>query len=216
MLHLKDIMTRDVITVSPDLSVRDAMELLTSHHVSGAPVLAGGKVVGIISATDLLVFVATLASARPQSADPERDTERQDGDGPDDPAAWDERSDPSATYFSELWSDSTDELGERFSEPNGVVLDVLDAHTVSEMMTVDVCSLPSFARVTAAADYMQRAGIHRLLVIDDGHLAGIVSAMDIARAVAQGRITSRTYVFGQPPAFDGRTTSANTRRKIPK
>ncbi|MGH7679433.1 MAG: CBS domain-containing protein, partial [Gemmatimonadaceae bacterium] len=32
-------MTQDVLTVSPDLSVREAMDLLTSRHISGAPVV---------------------------------------------------------------------------------------------------------------------------------------------------------------------------------
>jgi len=39
MLRLQDIMTRDVVTVSPELTLRDAMELLTSLHISGAPVV---------------------------------------------------------------------------------------------------------------------------------------------------------------------------------
>ncbi|MGH7713105.1 MAG: CBS domain-containing protein, partial [Gemmatimonadaceae bacterium] len=53
-------MTTDVLSVSPELSVRDAMALLASRHVSGAPVVTGGKVVGVISSTDLLDFAASL------------------------------------------------------------------------------------------------------------------------------------------------------------
>src|SRR5690606_28747092 len=54
MLKLRDIMTRDVTTLSPDLPLRDAMELLVSEHLSGAPVVSDGKLVGVISASDLL------------------------------------------------------------------------------------------------------------------------------------------------------------------
>jgi CBS domain-containing protein len=37
-----------------------------------------------------------------------------------------------------------------------------------------------------AARTMSDAGVHRVLVLEDGHLAGILSASDIVRAVAQG------------------------------
>ena len=65
MLRLRDIMTPRVFTATPDMSLRDAMELLSKHHVSGAPVIDGGKVVGIFSATDLLAYVADLNDTTP-------------------------------------------------------------------------------------------------------------------------------------------------------
>ncbi len=40
MLRLRDIMTTELVTVAPELSLRDAMELLVTSHVSGAPVVA--------------------------------------------------------------------------------------------------------------------------------------------------------------------------------
>ena len=60
MLKLRDIMTRDVITLDSDLSVRDAMALLAGRHVSGAPVVSGANVIGVISGTDLLDFASSL------------------------------------------------------------------------------------------------------------------------------------------------------------
>lgn len=51
MLKLKDIMTRDVVSASPDMTIREAMQLLSERHVSGARVVDGGKVVGVFSAT---------------------------------------------------------------------------------------------------------------------------------------------------------------------
>ena len=65
MLRLRDIMTRDVFSAAPDMTIRDAMELLSERHVSGAPVVDGGKVVGIFSATDLLVLLAELNDTTP-------------------------------------------------------------------------------------------------------------------------------------------------------
>jgi CBS domain-containing protein len=49
--------------------------------------------------------------------------------------------------------------------------------------------------VTLAAANMERKGIHRVLVVDDQQLVGIVTTMDITRAVADHRLTNRTFVF---------------------
>jgi CBS domain-containing protein len=65
MLRLRDIMTRDVVSATPDMTIREAMELLSLRHVSGVPVIDGGKVVGIFSASDLLAFVADLSDSTP-------------------------------------------------------------------------------------------------------------------------------------------------------
>ena len=64
-------------------------------------------------------------------------------------------------------------------------------------MTQDPCWVPPDAEVPKAADYMKRAGIHRLLVMENGKLLGIVSAMDVVRAVAEHRLYVRRYLFGR-------------------
>jgi CBS domain-containing protein len=45
---------------------------------------------------------------------------------------------------------------------------------------------------------MQSAKIHRLLVVDDDIVVGIVTTMDIAGAVAHHQLGVRTYVFDKP------------------
>jgi len=50
-----DIMTSDVITVSPDTSVYEAADLLLGRRISALPVLnADGRLIGIISESDLM------------------------------------------------------------------------------------------------------------------------------------------------------------------
>ncbi len=49
-------------------------------------------------------------------------------------------------------------------------------------------AMPSTAPVKEAAKQMVKHSIHRVLVIDDGALAGIVTTSDIVRAVAQGKL----------------------------
>jgi CBS domain-containing protein len=45
---------------------------------------------------------------------------------------------------------------------------------------------------------MQKYGVHRVLVVSHGKLVGIVSAMDIAKAVADAKLVNRVYVFNRP------------------
>ena len=52
-LGVEQIMTKDVVTVSPDLEVLMAGATMTAHHVKQVPVVRDHKVVGIISHTDI-------------------------------------------------------------------------------------------------------------------------------------------------------------------
>jgi predicted transcriptional regulator len=51
---VRDVMTTSVISVSPDETVDEAARLLTFHDVSGLPVCADGKVIGVVSEADLI------------------------------------------------------------------------------------------------------------------------------------------------------------------
>jgi CBS domain-containing protein len=51
----KDIMTRDVITASLTMTVKDIAAMLIKNQISGAPVAAkDGKLIGIVSEADIL------------------------------------------------------------------------------------------------------------------------------------------------------------------
>jgi CBS domain-containing protein len=49
-----EIMTRDVVTVSPDRNLEECMELITNHRVRHLPVLEDDRVIGIISIGDIV------------------------------------------------------------------------------------------------------------------------------------------------------------------
>ena len=54
-MEAKDIMTREVVTVSPSLPVKMLANLLIKNQISGAPVAdKKGKIVGVVSETDLI------------------------------------------------------------------------------------------------------------------------------------------------------------------
>jgi len=55
MLKAKDIMTKDVITLSPDTTVEKAGRLFIDRGMSGAPVVdAEGKLFGVVTENDLI------------------------------------------------------------------------------------------------------------------------------------------------------------------
>lgn len=50
-----EIMTKDVITVTPEATVKEIVKLVVEHKISGVPVVdAAGKLVGIVTEGDLL------------------------------------------------------------------------------------------------------------------------------------------------------------------
>lgn len=191
MIRIRDIMSTDVIALAPEMSLRDALNVLVSNHVSGAPVLNGSKVVGVVSTTDLLEFIAEPPS--PEAPDVERDE-------------WVEGETAPAAFFMDLWHQGEEDVSERFREGIGTDADLLASHSVSEAMTRSTKSLPPDTYVDAAARQMRELGIHRILVQDGDVLLGVVSTTDIAHAVADHRVGQRSFVFNQDDAFDDRRT----------
>ncbi len=55
-VQVGDVMTRDVVSVTPDTPIKDAATMLAERGISGLPVCdADGRVVGVLSEADLLV-----------------------------------------------------------------------------------------------------------------------------------------------------------------
>jgi len=53
-MQVKDIMSADVITITPDTAVRDIVATLLEHHISGLPVVDWGKLVGMVGEGELV------------------------------------------------------------------------------------------------------------------------------------------------------------------
>lgn len=61
-IKIKDIMTKDPVTVPPDYTVEETAEVLLKHKISGAPVVdKGGEIVGVITRDDLFKVLITLS-----------------------------------------------------------------------------------------------------------------------------------------------------------
>jgi CBS-domain-containing membrane protein len=65
--------------------------------------------------------------------------------------------------------------------------------TVGKVMTGEVFSLPPDAPVRNAASMMREKRIHRVLVMSDDQLEGIVSSFDVARAVSDVGVTGSDH-----------------------
>jgi CBS domain-containing protein len=198
MLRLRDIMTTNVITLDPDVTIRQAMDLFTSRRISGAPVVAGADVIGVVSASDLVQFAATLparSSERDAARDEFADFSTDDG-GEALLSDSNEEDDPAALYFTESWDNDDASIVGRIETSSGGDWGALDEHTVSEAMTpAPIHALTPETPVTVAAEYMRDHRIHRVLVMVGQTLMGLVSSSDIMAAVADGKLTSRTFVF---------------------
>lgn len=62
---VRDIMTRDPVTVTPDLTVEETAELLLEKKISGVPVVdAAGRIAGVITQTDLFRVLISLTGVK--------------------------------------------------------------------------------------------------------------------------------------------------------
>lgn len=74
--NVRDVMTREVITVSPQTSLRDIAGLMEKHAIKRVPVVEDGKVVGIVSRANLLQALAS-AGDDDDAGETDRDLRRR-------------------------------------------------------------------------------------------------------------------------------------------
>lgn len=171
------IMHTDLVTVEASMTLREAVEVLRGAGVSGAPVLRGSRLVGVLSSTDILELEAI--SPAPSGGPPgaldwaERETRPDEEDV----------ENPSAFFYARR--EDADALWNRMTEPDGPEWDQLERHTVEEIMSRDVVTVSSGTPLPEAAHLMLDHHIHRVLVVDGDDLVGVVSAFDFVRLVAE-------------------------------
>lgn len=65
-LTVEEVMTRQVVTVTEDTPLEEAARIMADHKIGGLPVMRDGKLVGIITETDLFkIFLELLGARRP-------------------------------------------------------------------------------------------------------------------------------------------------------
>jgi CBS domain-containing protein len=152
-MYVKDIMTREVVTVIETDTLQQVSKVFFEKSISGAPVLdSHGNVVGMVSESDI------VKSVRP----------------------YEERLKmiyPSLSFMSVTFEKNTEEkaIAEVVKEVQG--------KTVGEIMSRDVHILSPDDPISKAVSLINEENVNRLPVIGEGKLIGIVTRADILRCL---------------------------------
>ena len=147
-------MSSNVKKVKPTDTIFKVAKLLSKYDISGAPVVSNGKVIGVISETDIMKFMKL-------------DIHKTDVDIAAEPHVI-------GIVLIEL-------LREKLTE--NTKLDKLKKIKVKDFMTKNVISISPKESVLDAATMLDKYQIDRLLVIEKGKLVGLVSRLDLIRAL---------------------------------
>lgn len=170
--YVEDIMQREVVTVTPETSVRELLKRLVGAQISGVPVVtADGEIVGVVSTTDVVRLGAG-------------EKEINAGDMSWEPLVLPDEeyeADSTAPFFmvSEDWRYPTENQTQAL--PEGV----FDGYTVSDIMTAAVFTVKPKDTVEEVGKFLLQGRIHRALVVEDNQLRGIVTAFDLLKAFVE-------------------------------
>jgi predicted transcriptional regulator len=150
-LRAADIMTRRMITVDSNASIREVAVVLVDNEISGAPVRDElGRITGLISLRDIARY---------------------------------ERERPPGAQAALQESDA--DIESAHGVPWGYHVEPADLGRVREFMTPIVIALPEEAPLADVVRAMLERRVHRILVRnDEGDIVGIISAIDVLRAVS--------------------------------
>lgn len=54
---VREVMTAGIVTITPEATVEECMELMTNHHIRHLPVLRDGRLVGLVSIGDIVAAI---------------------------------------------------------------------------------------------------------------------------------------------------------------
>ena len=181
MLRVNDLMRRDVVTVRPEDSARTlargARGLRDQRRTRGD---TAGRVVGVVSATDLVRLAADEADVNLSAV-----AVRPNVDRSPDPDA-----DPDDAIEADAWGfflpeDSPFQGTELLDQVPETSFDTV---SVADLMTPVTFSVGPEMPVPELCEFLVRGRIHRALVVDDDELLGIVTSQDVLKAVADERL----------------------------
>ena len=172
MLMVRDLMRTDALVLEPEETLRSAVDVLVVAGTGGAPVVNNGKLVGVVSLSDVLAFEAGepgIPTYRPVMAHPLSDQEPVDENAEEEAGAW----------FRHMWEDVGPDVVNRLEQADGPEWDKLDQHSIAEVMTRKVVTVSPGDSVREAARVMDHAGVHRLIVLEAGRVVGILGARHV-------------------------------------
>lgn len=154
-----DIMSGGIRTVPPQMTLPELEEAFVRDQVTGFPVVHAGKLVGVVSRSDIVRQLCT---------------ERQVAETVSD-FHYDERG------FHEVEMESLQQIADRIGER-------IESSSVADVMNKRPYTVPPDMPIREVAHQFIRHHVHRLPVTDQGALVGIVTTIDLARLIADGRL----------------------------
>ena len=128
MVRARDVMERQIITISPETRILDVHRLFVEEEIHGAPVVSeDGVVVGVLSSLDLLRIVHD--------------------------------------------ADDVDESVQNL--------------TADQAMTRELVTVGPDAAIEDVARLMHEHRVHRVLVVDEGAIAGMITTFDLLPVLAR-------------------------------
>lgn len=170
--YVEEIMQRDVVTVTPETSVRELLHTLVANQISGVPVVStSGEILGVVSTTDVVRLGA-------------QEAELPKGTLSWEPLAipgedYDEESATSFFLFSEDRSYPTEDQTRAISDG------VFDGFSVADIMTSAAFTVGPRDTAGDVAKFLLQGRIHRALVVEGGRLQGIVTTFDLLKAFVE-------------------------------
>ena len=160
MLSVEKIMQSNPKTVSPDMTLVNLESLFLSTRFTGFPVVKEDRLIGVISRSDIIRSLVTERSRSEQLCDFYSGAQLQN---PDDPA--------------ESLEATAAQVGVRLAELR-----------VEDAMVRNVVSINSSESLQHLAQLMLEGHFHRLLVVNGDKLVGLITSMDLVRAIAEGHL----------------------------
>ncbi len=181
-MRVRDVMSREVRTLSPGDSVSRFIALMERHHIHEAPVVQGGRVLGLVHYKQFLEKTVPDPAVTKVSRLMVRSPRASPDDGIDDAAGLMVR-----TGFRELPVVEKDRLVGvvTVSDLAGIAArNGRLARAPAEALMTPVETLSPDADVGAARKRMRDLDASRLPVVDDGgRLMGVVTLFDLLRTV---------------------------------
>lgn len=155
----REIMTTDVHVVSPNVSLIDLERMFIRKSVGGFPVVEDGKLVGIVSRSDVVRTICVEQSIS-----------------------------ETITYLYRVNTDQGQDSAVDAKEVAERVAERLKHFEVKNVMITNVLSASPDDSLTDIARLLLKHHIHRLPITDDGKLLGIISTLDLTRLFAEERV----------------------------
>ena len=163
MLTVAMLMQAKPESVPPDMTLTRLERLFLSSGFSGFPVVKEERVVGVVSRSDVVRSLLTERSRAEQISD----------------------------FYSETGPVRKDSELQSLDQTAAQVGIRIAGLRVKDVMIQNVVSVGSDVPVRDLAQTLFDGHLHRLPVIDDDRLVGLITSMDLVQAIADGRFVER-------------------------